>query len=540
MKIILLGLLIIEVACATSYELLTLPPLPTCEEVLKENGLAVADEDSLVKSVQSHWVHADFWPAEKMTAEEGLITSGYIEEKGSKARDTESLQELFRKLQKERMHAPERIFDAAIRELGRRGTEKSIKPLIELAEGEERLWVAWRALASVQEILSNYDPAAIDGHELRDIKLDFVAPLLRDLDPTRADAWAWKLWQSQGLSYKVTSNHPVPLRTRLWLVSAFAANHPKEAAETIQDGLESPDAAIRMAAEMIVRSRIGGSQPFESSVVQLMEAFKTKALILNAPIWEALPLPLDRPLIRESGLIRRNLIWLNSNAEVVRTTEDVWPLIEEPVAGGMYYSKLGDYYPIDIDLTDVDGRVVSRFRNLASMPFLASHGGFLAIAGRSGKVREFHPDGSVLWECRVASDVRELAPISRGRLLYLGDDSLECRDRRGDLIWRTSLKKLGDPRDIVAINDRQFLVCCRNSVGTLNQNGNYVPILEGLKSAVWIRYHPTKPWIILDGGDVNAIVFDSKTGKVTGRFDLDNGGGNGESRFRLQPGSISN
>lgn len=535
MKITLLCMLMIEVAWATTYTPMELPPEPTSGQVLEANGLVIADEATLLAYVNSHWSAADCWLPKEAVREAERTASDVFGNDPARAKSKETIQEFLSKLQSEQLHNPHRVVDAVLRNLGSRGTEKSIHALIGLAESEERVWVAWKAFASVQEILTQIDPANIENHTLRSIRLDLIAPLLRDLEPEKADVWAWKLWQSHRLSDKTTFNHPVPLKTRLWLASAIAANHPKEVTEAIEDGLDSHDAAIRMAAEMIVRSGIGGSQRFETSKAQLLEGLKNKPFNSNTQAWDALPFPLDRPLVRESGLIKRNLIWLDSNAAVLRTIEDVWPLIEEPVVGGMYYSRFGDYDPIDIDLTDADGRVVSRFRNLSTKPFLASHGGFWAL-GTQG-VMEFHPDGSVLWQTRIGSDVRALAPLSRGRLLYLGYQNLECRDRRGDLIWSTSLKSLKDPRSIVAINDHEFLISCAGSVGWFDKDGKYRPE-EAIPSGS-IRYHPTEPWVIWGGAEA-AVVYDPKTGKATERFDLHNGGGNRESRFRLPPGCLSN
>lgn len=537
MKIALLCLMIIEVAWATTSEPIELPPEPTSEQVLEANGLVNADEATLLAYVKSNWPAAGCWLPDETAKESGRAASKVFGKDPGKAETKETIREFLSKLQSERLNNPHRVVDAALRKLGSRGTDKSIHALIGLAEREERLWVAWKAFASVQEILAKTDPANIENHTLTSIRLDLIAPLLRDLDPEKADVWAWKLWQNHRLSNKMTFNHPVSLQTRLWLASAIAANHPKEATEAIQDGLDSADGAIRMAAEMIARSGMGGSQRFETSKAQLLEGLKSKPFNSSTPAWDVLPLPLDRPLVRESGLIKRNLIWLDSNAAILKTVEDVWPLIQEPVVGGMYYSIFGEYYPLEIDLTDADGRVVSRFRNLRSKPFLASHGGFWATGAQG--ITEFHPDGSVLWQAPIGSNVRALAPLTRGRFLCL-DQNLECRDRRGDLVWSTSLEGVRDARDIIAVNDQEFLISSCNSVGWWSKAGSYRPILEGLKSSLWVRYHPTEPWVILDGGDVNAIVFDPKTGKVTGRFDLDDGGGNGESRFRLPPGCLSN
>jgi len=117
----------------------------------------------------------------------------------------------------------------------------------------------------------------------------------------------------------------------------------------------------------------------------------------------------------------------------------------------------------------------------------------------------------------------------------LGHNSIESRNRRGDLLWKTSLKSLNDPRYIVPIDDDRFLVSCGTSVGWLSRDGKYEPILTGFISAGWIRYHPTEPWIIWEGSGSIAIVYDPKAKRELGRVDMDDGWGKGKSRFPFPP-----
>ncbi len=531
MKTILLCLLLIEVACATSYAPLDFPAEPTSEQLLNENGLAGADEDTLLAYVQFNWEAAGSWLPKVTDREEKQITSKYFNREQGKAPNSKTLAELFRDLQVERLHDPRRVVDVAIRELGHRGSEKSMVSLIGLAEFEEREWVGWKALASVQEILARIDPAKIDEKTLRLLSAKTVAPLLRDLDPKLADGFAWTLWSYQRKWLSVSFRSRLPLQTRLWLAKAFAPSHTKEAAEVFEEGLQSQDAAIRMAAGMLVRSVVGGSMSFDESSTKILERFREAKRNPSIPMWEILPVPLDRPLVQKTSGGRRDLVWLDHAAAVAKAHQDVWPMILEPLTNEMYYSRIGDSHPMNIGLSDSEGRVTSRFQNLNSQPVFAFHGGLWSTSGRSGGVQEFNADGSLLWECPGNFDCRALTPVSRGCLVYLGYQSMECRDRRGDLIWKTSLKKLNDPRFIVAIDDSHFVVSCGKSIGWLTKDGEYRPILEGLTSAGWIRYHPTQPWIVLDGGDMTAIVFDPKAGRETGRFDLDDGHGTGESRF---------
>ena len=529
MKIPALWILICGVALASEPLPLDFPEEPTLEQLLGENGLGDAEEGKLITYVRTNWDAAGSWIPDVTAREEKRVTSEVYARNGDLQ---EFLRESLIKLQTNRLHDLRRITDAAIRELGRRGTASSLVSLLEVAQSEEREWVRWKALASVQEILTRVDPAKIDERTMMNTTAVIVAPLLRDLDPKIADAWAWTLWERQNRWLNSSGlRSRVPLLSRLWLARAFAASHPKEAAEVFGEGLRSQDPAVRTAAGMIVRSGIGGSMRFDDSAVQLMDTLKAGKWNPRTAIWDTLPLPLDIPLVRRIPGGRRDLVWLDGNAAVTKTKQDVWPLLIEPVVGGMYYSRIGDFYPMDCGLSDEEGRMVSRFRNLNSDPVVAFHGGLWGLRGRFGGMMEFQTDGSLLWECPVNSDCRAMVPISHGRVVRLGYSGMECRDRRGDLIWKTSIEKLDDPRSIIALDDGHFLVCCKKSVGWLNRDGEYVPILEGLTSSNWIRYHPTEPWVILDAGDSAAIVYDPKSGKVTGRFNLEEGVRGGKSRF---------
>ncbi len=290
----------------------------------------------------------------------------------------------------------------------------------------------------------------------------------------------------------------------------------------------------QVATAMIMRSGMGGSLPYSTSADELSKSFQTHKWNLATPLWETLPMPLDRPLLRKLNGGRMDLIWLSRDGRVSKSKEDVWPLISVPLLDGVFYSRVGDRRPSEFNLSDAEGRPCSRFRELNSNPVVAAHGGFGAPVGNN-RAAEFHADGSVLWECRIDEDCREVWPIGGGRVILLGRQAMECRDRRGDLLWKTSLKSLDDPRHIVPVADDRFLLSCGKSIGWLTRDGKYDPILKGLGSSGWIRYHPTEPWIIFDGGNGTAIAYDPKTKKELGKIDLDDGWGSGKSRFLFPP-----
>jgi hypothetical protein len=537
MKILTLCFLFCGVVSATSYAPLDFPAEPTPAQVLEKNGLAGADEETLLVYLGTHWEAAGYWLPEVTAREQAAISSEFFSRVESRDHDAEALLTNARaKLQNDRLADPRRIFDVIVRELGRRGTENSIRTLLSLTTLEEREWVCWKALASVQEILPRVDPTKLDDRTLINISADLVAPLLRDLDAEVASSWAWTFWERQKklLGGNFVFRSHVRLRSRLWLAKAFAANHPQDASEIFREGLQSQDPALRAATAMIMRSGIGGSLPYNNSADELSKSFQTHKWNPATPLWETLPLPLDRPLLRKLIGGRTDLIWLSRDARVSTSKEDVWPLISDPLLDGVFYSRVGGFWPGEFDLSDAEGRPNSRIRGLKSNPVVAVHGGLWALVGHN-RVAEFHADGSVLWECLIDMNCREVVPTHDGRVILLGYGSMECRDRRGDLLWKTSLKSLDDPRHIVSVADDRFLLSCGKSVGWLTRDGKYDPILKGLGSSGWIRYHPTEPWIIFDGGNGTAIVYDPQAKRELGRFDLDDGGGPGKSRFPFPP-----
>lgn len=538
MKILSFCFLLCGVAHATSWAPLDFPVGPTSAQLLENNGLGGADEEVLLRYLETRWDKAGFWIPDIPAGEQEKISREYFRRVELKGGDAATyLKAALSQLQIDRLMDQRRVVDAAIRELGRKGTGKSLLPLLGYASVEEREWVCWKALASVQEILSREDPGKLDDRTIHFIPADLVAPLLRDLDPGVAGGWAWSLWERQKAFYgEGTFRSKVRLRTRIWLASAFAASHPQKAVEVFREGLLSQDAAIRAATEMTIRSGIGGSLPYSMSAEQLSQILLTGKWNPVTSIWDALPLPLERPLLRKLGGGRRDLIWLSSDARVTRSIDDVWPLIREPLGSGHFYSRIGDYFPMDYGLSDSEGVLYSRVRNLYSTPTLASHGGLWTLSGYN-RAAEFHADGSLLWECPLRDGYRMIAPARGGRVVLLGYQFIECRDRRGDLLWRTKLT-LDDPRHIIPVDDDRFLLSCGKSIGWLTRDGKYEPVLSGFKSALSILYHPDKPWIIMDGGDTTAVIYDPNSKRETGRVDLDDGWGNGKSRFPFPLGGF--
>lgn len=541
MKIIAIILLLLtQATLAHSWVIPNFPKEPSPIEVLRSNNLADANQEALLRYLTANQSSLGYWLPFLTGAEQAKISSEYVRCLGSRdGRAPEYWKSAIEKLQKTRATDTRRIVDAVVRELGREGDAEAIAHLLYLADRAERPWVAWKSLASVQEILPRVDPSKLHYRVLRNMRINTLAPLLRDLDSDVASLWAWTLWEHRKKWLMVSFRSRVPLRTRIWLARAFATNHPQVAVEVFREGLRSHDPAIRTATEMFIRTGLGGSIPSSATANELLSRITKDAWKAETPIWEALPVPVEQPLIQEVGAGRTDLIWVSGDAKVIKTIEDTWPLIREPLPNGLCYSRVGDFNPQEYALTNRDGLIYARFSKIRAIrPMIAFHGGFWTLT-KSSHATEFFPDGSILWECpasRSGSTYRHIAPISRGRTILLGYTFMECRDRRGDILWHTKLKDFNDPRYLYPISDDQFLVCCTNSVGLTTSEGLYEPIISNLRSTSKIRYHPDSPWIVFDGGAQTAILYDPKKREKIGEIDLNDQSRKAKSRFILPPG----
>jgi hypothetical protein len=398
-------------------------------------------------------------------------------------------------------------------------------------------------LASVQEILAREDPAKASQEQIRTIDLKLATPLLRDIPEERAEAWAAVLWdawhQSDGPQFWYGR---VSLSSQLWLARFLAPQKPQIAADVFREGLKSRDAAIQTMTEMLLRECLGGSLPQDSKGEALVEMLEKGEIKPAKALWEIYPMPLSCPVVlthrrvasyaKDSG--RVDLAWLDGSAKITARKDGVWPLVQDVLPNGLFYGRTPGGA---IALTSAQGDVFARFDNAGIHAVLASHGGLWCLAGPGAHATEFAADGAVLWQCPLASStvpyvmlgtessfVREVVPYLPGRILFLGHGFLDCRNRRGDVLWTVDLKGLDDPRRVVAIGEDKFLVSCKKSVGLLTKAGAYTPLVDNLRSALWIRYHPAGEWAIYDGGASEVFVYDSVAGKVTGRINLDDGG----------------
>ena len=245
------------------------------------------------------------------------------------------------------------------------------------------------------------------------------------------------------------------------------------------------------------------------------------------------PEPLACPLVRKHWGGRVDLVWLDTAAQQTKAEEDVWIDAGVPFCSGLIWGGLTSNIGA---LATIDGNIQVRVTGLRSTPAAAAcHGGVWLLSG-SVMAEEIGADGSRLWQSPVSQSgggCRFITSSSKpGLMLLLGYNKLACIDRRGDFLWNLDLKGSDDPRWIMDVGDDRFLVCCTKSVGWLNTKGEYQPVVEGLGSPSWVAYHPNRHWVVFDGSYQLAVIFDPKSGKIGGRFDTDDGGGNHVSRFK--------
>lgn len=519
------------------------PEEPSDSEILAHNNLAEAEEKHLYAYLLEDLSSVGYWLPFVTADEESRICAEYtrrLENRETTAQ--EYWKSITQQLTDNRLKDRRRIVDAVIRKIGHNGTGESIPRLLYIADRVERPWVAWKLLASVQQLLARVDPTTLHNHVVGDIRLDLVAPLFRDLEDETAARWAWMLWEKRVRTVFPSS---IRLQTRVWLARSFASLKPEVAVEVFRHGLNSHDAAIRTTTEMFLRSGLGDSIAYETDYKDLLSEFLQRKWSTGHPRWAVLPRPLEQPLPRKQyggRLGRTDLVWLDEQAVILSEKKDVWPLVYKILPNGLFYSRLGGSRPPVFALTSEMGEVTSRFPRFSSYsPLIASHGGLWTITSWS-HATEFAPDGSVLWQCPLSqsnvSGYSAIAPLRKGKIVLLGSNLIECRDRRGDLVWKCKISGASGTRSIYPISPKKFLLTCQTSVGwvtTKGAKGEYTPLVTGLKSANSVRYHPDSHWVILDGGTQEAVIFDPSSQRVSGRFDLDDGGEKARSQFGTDP-----
>jgi len=515
---------------ATSYIIPDPPPSPSADKVLTANSLDRASERELLNYVRANWIFAKSWLPDVSTSEISQIESEYLR-KADRTRDDVSAywKKATAELSELRLHDKRRVVDAALRKIGRIGSAMSIGELSMHAVAEECEWTKWKALASVLELMSRIEPETATDAELAWARPELLAPLLGDLPQPMAEKWALHLWKrSSHIHYDKDY-----LRTRLWLARFFATADSALAAGIFRQSVGHYDPTIQALSTMLLRSGIGGSLDWGTSPEQLIPMLESGKWRGTTSSWEYMPEPLACPVVRKHWGGRVDLVWLDVTAKQTKAEEDVWIDAKRPFCSGLIWGQLTSSIGA---LATHDGNIQMRASVFSNTPAVSAwHGGEWLLSG-SVMAEEIGADGSLLWQAPVSLSIGEwrfITPSSKpGRMLLLGYNKLACIDRRGDFVWNLDLKSPDDPRWIMDVGGDRFLVCCTKSVSWLNAKGEYQPVVEGLGSAIWVAYHPTKPWVVFDGADSSVVIFDPKSGKVCGRFDTDDGGGKYPSRFK--------
>lgn len=529
-QILVLSLGLNSWSWATTYVIPPPPPQPSVDEVLAANSMDRVTEKELLNFVAANWIFARNWLPEISEGEERQLADGYlrmVEDVTGEA--SKYWKQATAELEQQRLHDKRRAVDAALRKLGKTGSANSIGVLSMLAVAEDCQWAKWKALASVLELMGRIDPETATNADLAWARPDMLAPLLGDLSQPQAEKWALRFWkQSSHIHYDKDY-----LKTRLWLARFFATADATLAASIFRQSVGHYDPTIQALSTMLLRSGIGGTLAWGTSPEQLIPMLESGRWVGSTSSWEGKPEPLACPVVRKHVGGRIDLVWLDANAKESKAEEDVWIDADRPFCSGLIWggltSKIGA-------LATRDGSIQVRASVFSNTPPAAAwHGGVFLLTG-SVIAEEIEADGSILWQTPVSKtpgEWRFITPSSKpGLMLLLGYNKLACIDRRGDFVWSLDLKGIDDPRWIMDVGGDRFLVCCTKSVGWLNSKGQYQPVVKDIGSASWVAYHPSAHWVIFDGSDWSAVIYDPKSGKVCGRFDTDDGGGNHVSRFK--------
>lgn len=515
---------------ATTYIIPDPPPSPSADEVLAANSLDRATERELLNYVAENWILAKSWLPDVSLLEVRQIEREYLRKiEGPNGGASTYWKQAIADLKQQRLHDKRRVVDAALRKLGEIGSALSIGELSMHAVAEECEWTKWKALASVLELMGRLEPEKATDAELAWARPEMLAPLLGDLPPPMAEKWALRLWKrSSHIQYDKDY-----LRTRLWLARFFATADAALAVSIFRQSIGHYDPTIQALSTMLLRSGIGDSLDWGTTPEQLITMLEDGKWRCTTSSWEIAPEPLACPLVRKHWGGRVDLVWLDASAKQTKAEEDVWIDAERPLCSGLIWGRLTSSVGA---LATHDGNIQMRVSNLRSIPAAqAWHGGVCLLSG-SLMAEEVANEGTLLWQVPVSQSIGDCRFITcsskPGHKLLLGYHKLACIDRRGDIIWSLDLKGLDDPRWIMDVGGDRFLVCCTKSVGWLSTKGEYQPVVEGLGSASWVAYHPNTHWVVFDGSDSLAVIYDPKSGKVSGRFDTNDGGGKHVSRFK--------
>ena len=477
------------------------PPEPEAAEVFREAGVDGRDPAALLARLDAltreHPTALDAWVPTLRRHEHWSLVTETAREPKPRAVSPERLAEL----RAARLRHPARVAEAVLRQLGAVGTPAQLDGLLAAAAGAKTEWGRWKCYAAVQDILARGPVEEAAG---RLPPTPEAVRLLRDLPAGRRGELAAALFRRQPHEYdgwRIPATQPA-----LWLAWSLADADPAGAAAVFRLGLELPDPAARLFAGIGLARVTGGPIPYRLTAGRRATAAAPAA---RRPDDYEFPDPLARPVVQHHRGDRADLWWLGADGAVARREEDVWPKVERVLPDGTFLSLAGP----GVALTDPDGEVLVRFpsgRGQVDNVAPDGHGGFVALEDRGQLLVEYAVNGDRLWACPLDdghASARYAAPAGPGRVLLVRYGRVEVLDRRGDVVWAVR-DVPEDPRWACAIGPDTVLVAGVKAVEVHHRTRGRVRRVDGFTSVAGVRYHPTRPWLVLDGGAGAAVILD--------------------------------
>ncbi|MFC1498898.1 hypothetical protein ACFLS1_10580, partial [Verrucomicrobiota bacterium] len=363
---------------------------------------------------------------------------GAIGEQEFKIRmDKDLVATIKKELEEKRLHDPRRQIDAIARRLEDVGTASQLTRLFLLAKQTKAPGGAWRFYATIQGILIREDPAVVA--DTPDIPVNLLAPLLRDLPPSKSGTLGMAFWK----------RHAPALATRLWLAWAISDLDPKKAFDIFSGALGCHDPGVRVFAGMGIL-RITEAEDIPFSLLASPDDAKTtrsqwlKQRTVHRPSLFHFSSPLLLPIIKKQRGTRVDLNWVREDATVSKKMSDVWPTVQWVLPDGTFCVCNRAQGSRVLSLATQQGDVSVTFPGSATWSFVwpSPLGGFLGSApphtaipvptvAQSG---EFSPMGELVWACNTRA--RHLSAGTRGTVLLVRYGLVEVVNRRGDVLWK--------------------------------------------------------------------------------------------------------
>lgn len=513
------------------------PPEPTVAELLAAAGVKADDPDALWKfsgqvgpeGSVNVWIgdlHAREREAlrhewSRAAAEAAAAAAGHPGE-FEFAPPKEAVDRMVADLQARRLRDPDRLLDALLRQIGKVGRAKDLEWLYSGVRGRTPLG-QWKSLAAAEEIIARCSVEELTTPKaLFAMRTEAVALALGDIEPEKAGRLALaRLAYDEEMAEKFRTVLGPPTAARLRLAYIAAAADPDKALAALVPGLECHDPAIRLQAGLAIAALSDGRVPFCLSLPpgETREA-RTKwlaGLKVHKPHEYTFADPFDAPLVVGSATTTRTFAWIDAAGKIVREEKDVWPLAGERLPDGTLLAGSWSFPPY-LALMQPGGETFSRFVDGQNPLYNRGQvegprGAYLTPCSDGSGAAEFGFDGTMLWQAMVGQyqeTVRSATAAPRGRFVLAGSDAVRIIDRRGDVVWE--IKDPSDPRAAYMIADDTVMVVEHNAITIYNRQKGEVKKVEGFVSPDWVRYHPTRPWIVNDN---TVYVYDPATDKRT-------------------------